>query len=110
MTLLHYAEDIAPIAAKKMVRIKLPLLIDGRRQWIEIEECNDATGIRDWPYRFFADIVRRFVQSANVPIGQLGHAMTQVLDANALVQFAIPIMIETAAQLDAAAEPARSRA
>jgi aminoglycoside 3-N-acetyltransferase len=107
VTLLHYAENIAPIAAKKTLRIKLPLLIDGRRQWVEIEECNSSTGIRDWPDRFFADIVRRFVQATDVPAGRLGHAATHVLDAGALVQFAIPLLVETAARLDV--ESARSR-
>jgi aminoglycoside 3-N-acetyltransferase len=103
VTLLHYAENLAPIAAKKTLRIKLPLLIGGSRTWIEIEECNSSTGIRDWPDLFFADIVQRFLQTSGATAARLGNALTHVLDAKALVEFAIPIMIATAARLDAAA-------
>jgi aminoglycoside 3-N-acetyltransferase len=103
VTLLHYAENLAPIARKKTVRVKLPLPVDGKRTWIEIEECNSSTGIRDWPERFFADIVQAFVQTPNVRTARLGNAVTHCLDAKALVDFAIPIMVETAARLDAPA-------
>jgi aminoglycoside 3-N-acetyltransferase len=101
VTLLHYAENIAPIAAKKTVRIKLPLLIDGRRQWTEIEECNSMTGIRDWPDRFFATIVQSFLETPHVRTGLIGDARTYLIDAQALVNFAIPIMVETAKRIDA---------
>jgi aminoglycoside 3-N-acetyltransferase len=103
VTLLHYAENLAPIARKKTVRVKLPLPIDGKRTWVEIEECNSSTGIRDWPERFFADIVQAFMQTPNVRAARLGDAVTHSLDARALVDFAIPIMVETAARLDAPA-------
>jgi aminoglycoside 3-N-acetyltransferase len=101
VTLLHYAENLAPIARKKTVRVKLPLRIDGKRTWVEIEECNSSTGIRDWPERFFAAIVQAFMQTPNVRTARLGDAVTHSLDAKALVDFAIPIMVETAARLDA---------
>jgi aminoglycoside 3-N-acetyltransferase len=103
VTLLHYAENLAPIARKKTVRVQLPLPVDGQRTWVEIEECNSSTGIRDWPERFFADIVQAFVQTPNVRTARLGDAVTHSLDARALVDFAIPIMVETAARLDAPA-------
>ena len=103
VTLLHYAENLAPIARKKTVRIKLPLPVDGKRTWIEIEECNSSIGIRDWPERFFAYIVQAFLQTPSVRTARLGDAVTHSLDAKALVEFAIPIMVETAARLDAAA-------
>jgi aminoglycoside 3-N-acetyltransferase len=103
VTLLHYAENLAPIARKKTVRVKLPLPVDGKRTWVEIEECNSSTGIRNWPERFFADIVQAFVQTPNVRTARLGDAVTHSLDARALVDFAIPIMVETAARLDAPA-------
>jgi len=102
VTLLHYAENLAPVARKKTLRIKVPLLVDGDRKWIEIEEYNSSTGIRDWPERFFADIVQAFLPRSGVITARLGGAVTHCMDAKALIDFAIPMMVETAARLDAA--------
>lgn len=102
VTLLHYAEAITPIPDKKIVHIRVPLFRSGERQWLDIEEYNSSTGIRDWPDRFFAEIVQKYLQhSSTAPHGLIGQATTYVLHAKELVEFAVPMMVETAKQLDA---------
>ena len=101
VTLLHYAEAIAPIAEKKLVRIKIPLLQSGEKQWIDVEEFNSSTGIRDWPDRFFAEIIETYLRKFSVIAGKIGQATTYVVDAKQLSEFAVSIMVETARELDA---------
>lgn len=101
VTILHYAEAIAPIKNKRLFNLKVPIEKSGETIWIDMEEYDSATGIRDWPDRFFAFIVEQYIQSRNLKAGLLGGASTYVLDAKDLVQFAVPIMVETANELDA---------
>lgn len=98
VTLLHYAEAIAPISEKKIVRIKVPLFRSNARQWVDVEEYNSSTGICDWPELFFAEIVQKYLQQHGKS-GRIGQATAYVLDARELVEFAIPIMVETAKKL-----------
>jgi aminoglycoside 3-N-acetyltransferase len=98
VTLLHYAEAIAPISEKKIVRIRVPLLRSSEKQWLDVEEYNSSTGICDWPDRFFAEIVERYLKLHGAT-SRIGQATTYVLDAKELVEFAVPVMVETAKQL-----------
>jgi aminoglycoside 3-N-acetyltransferase len=100
VTLLHYAEAIAPVPDKKIVRIKVPLLRSGKRQWLDVEEFNSSTGIRNWPDQFFAHIVQHYLEQFSASGGKIGEAKSHVLDASELVEFAVPMMVETAKQLD----------
>lgn len=101
VTILHYAEAIAPIKAKRKFNLKVPIEKSGKTIWIDMEEYDSATGIRDWPDRFFAFIVEQYIQTRNLKAGLVGRARTYVLDAQDLVQFAVPIMVQTANDLDA---------
>lgn len=103
VTLLHYAEAISAISEKNVVHIKVPLTIAGERQWTEVEEYNSSTGVRDWPHRFFADIMQKFVNTPNVNVGKLANAITYAMSARKVVDFAVPIMETTAKKLDAQA-------
>ena len=101
-TVLHYAEHIAPIEGKRVVHIKSPLLRDGRRTWVDIEEYDTSTGVVDWPNGFLADIVRRFLATKHARTGRIGDADSHLLDAASLVEFAIPLMVDSASELQAA--------
>jgi aminoglycoside 3-N-acetyltransferase len=101
VTLLHHAENVAPIANKRTLTLQTPLLVDGARRWTQFEEYDSAAGIRDWPRRFFADIMRSFLAKPHVRKGLIGDAHCYLIDARALVEFAIPIMVETARRIDA---------
>jgi aminoglycoside 3-N-acetyltransferase len=101
VTILHYAEAIAPIKDKQKFNLKVPIEKNGKTIWIDMEEYDSATGIRDWPDRFFAFIVEQYIQTRNLKAGLVGRARTYVLDVQDLVQFAVPIMVQTANDLDA---------
>ncbi|MEM7120581.1 MAG: aminoglycoside 3-N-acetyltransferase [Pseudomonadota bacterium] len=95
VTLLHYAEHLAPIPNKRILRLKLPIAGKG---WVDIEEYDTTSkGIVDWPDRFFATIVDDFLVSEGIAAGRLGRAETVVLDAQALVDHALPMMVKEAA-------------
>ncbi|MDC0673125.1 aminoglycoside 3-N-acetyltransferase [Nannocystis radixulma] len=97
-TLLHYAEAVAPIEGKRVARVRVPVLADGARVWLDVEEFDSANGIKDWPERFFADIVERFVAAGHARSGPIGAAHSHLIPAQALVDYAVPIMVTTAAK------------
>jgi aminoglycoside 3-N-acetyltransferase len=96
VTLLHYAEHLAPGPAKPVVRYKVPLLVDGERQWIECEEFDTSQVHPNWPRDAFAQIVDDFIRNARgtpaCRTGVVGRAPSALLDAAALVEHAMPIM------------------
>ncbi len=101
VSLLHFAEAVAPIPDKRRVRIETALRGERGRRWVAYEETDTANGICDWPERFFAGIVGRFVaarsERGEACLGPLGQAPATLLDAAALVDFAVPLMVEAAA-------------
>ncbi len=101
VTLLHFAEAIVDLPDKQMVHIKVPLLEDGRRNWVDVVEYDSSRGIRDWSDGFFAHIVDRFIESSGAcGAGKIGGASSFLLPARELVDFALPIMQATADKLD----------
>lgn len=94
VTLLHYAEHIAPITEKRIVKFKVPLLQNGQRQWCNVEEYDTGDGIRRWPERFFADIVKSYITKYHLRSQKIGNAESFLLDAKQLVDFAVPIFVE----------------
>lgn len=97
VTLLYYAEALAPIENKRLAHIKAPLNIDGYRSWVDIVEFDSNIGIRIWEDRFFAHIMERFIDAGKTSQGTIGVARSYLSNARELVQFAIPIMVEAAA-------------
>ena len=101
VTLLHYPEHVAEFADKIVVRYRMPMLRDGKREWIDVEEFDSSGGAHaNWPERFFALIVDDFIArlrgTALCTLGKVGDADCALLDAAALVAFAIPVMERTA--------------
>lgn len=101
VTLLHYAEAVAPIAGKRLARVRVPVLEQGERVWRDVEEFDTSAGIKDWPDRFFARIVEAFVAAGLARRGPVGGADSHLFAARRLIEFAVPIMVETAATLAA---------
>lgn len=99
VTLLHYAEAVAPIPNKRVVHIRTPALEHGQRVWHSVEEYDTSAGIVDWPDQFFARITHEFIAAGHARTGRIGGATSHLLPAQALVDFAVPIMVETAASL-----------
>jgi aminoglycoside 3-N-acetyltransferase len=103
VTLLHYAEHIAPFKDKRIARYKVPILRDGARVWVDCEEFNTSSaGVHDnWTENAFELIVEDFLAkragTAACRAGQVGLAASVLLGAAELVGHAIPIMTGWAA-------------
>lgn len=101
-TLLHYAEAIAPIPNKAIVHIKVPMPTDGVTKWIDVEEFDSSTGIRDWlDEQFFGTIVRQYLKQNSIEAKYVGNAESYLISAKDLVEFAVPTMVRAAEELDA---------
>jgi aminoglycoside 3-N-acetyltransferase len=104
VTLLHYAEHIAPFEGKRLARYKVPILQDGARVWVDCEEFNTSgAGVHEnWPANAFELIVDDFIaRRAGTPhcrVGRVGLAESVLLDAAELVAHALPIMRRWAAR------------
>jgi aminoglycoside 3-N-acetyltransferase len=98
VTLLHFAEHIAPFEGKRIARYKVPVMRDGARIWIGCEEFDTGSkGVHpNWPQDAFARIVDDFIAtsagSGTCSTGTAGRAPSVLLDAASLVSHAMPIM------------------
>jgi GNAT superfamily N-acetyltransferase len=90
LTLLHHAEHLANVPGKKVVRYKAPILRNGEKQWIDIEEF-DTNGCLPWrgAVDLFEAIASQHVQEGHGVIGLVGAAKSYLLDADVLNRFAI---------------------
>lgn len=91
VTLLHYAENLARVPDKRVVRYKLPVLKEGVTVWEEFEEFDTTHGIVGWEGEgdYFEVITRAFIEENGIPAGLVGNARSYLLDANALVRFGV---------------------
>jgi aminoglycoside 3-N-acetyltransferase len=102
VTLLHLAEHIADFDDKRIARYKVPIVRDGTRAWLDCEEfdTSERGAHASWPKRFFAEIVDDFLaknmDTGRCRRGPIGNADSILLDAAALVDHAIPLMIRQA--------------
>lgn len=96
ITLLHYAEHLAQVPNKRIARYKMPILRDGQRAWVDIEDFDTSRGIVDWEGRdYFEAIARQYVSSGKGRSGKVGAAQSYLFDAADLVRFAIQWMERT---------------
>jgi aminoglycoside 3-N-acetyltransferase len=98
-TFLHYVEHVVDIPGKRVARYQVPVMENGCRAWRAMEEF-DTSGDgahANWPDRFFAKIVDSFLlKTANNGV-LVGNAMTHLLTARELLDFALPVMEAVAA-------------
>jgi aminoglycoside 3-N-acetyltransferase len=105
VTFLHYAEHIVDIPGKRVAKFKVPVEQNGARVWRDMEEfdSSDAGAHPNWPSRFFARLVDTHLRKTNNPGGAVGDAHAVLLDARALLSFALTAMQSIAADPRAAA-------
>jgi aminoglycoside 3-N-acetyltransferase len=105
VTFLHYVEHVAEFPGKRIARFQVPVLEDGRRVWRAMEEFDTAgNGVHaHWPHDFFARIVDAYLTATGNQGGRVGDAMSYVLSARGLLDFALPLM-EAVAKDPAAAD------
>ena len=93
VTFLHYVEHVVDFAGKRILRYQVPILENGVRVWRSMEEVDTSDGAHsNWPDRFFAIIIDSFLATTGNSGGRVGDAMTYVIKARELFQFAQPIM------------------
>lgn len=94
VTLLHYSEHMAEVPSKRIVRYPAPILVDGQREWVEIEEFDTGEGIVDWESDYFAIIVEAYLAEGRGRTGQVGAARANLLEAADLHAYAVKWMEE----------------
>ena len=93
VTLLHYAECLADVPDKRVVRYHMPVLRDGMRRWIDVEEFDTCDGIRDWDGGdYFEAIVKEYLTTDHGMTGLVGAAMSYLFDAQELTAFGVAWM------------------
>jgi aminoglycoside 3-N-acetyltransferase len=94
VTFLHYAEHVADIPGKRIARFQVPVMESGCRVWRAMEEFDTSgDGVhRNWPDRFFAKIVDSLLTQTKNDGRRVGNAMTYLLSARELLDFALPLM------------------
>jgi aminoglycoside 3-N-acetyltransferase len=98
-TFLHYAEHIVDIADKRVVRFKVPVADSGTRVWRDMAEFDTSAGVHaNWPPTFFADLVDGHLRVTANGGGRVGNAMSCLISARGLLEYALPIMREVAAR------------
>ncbi|MCC7155420.1 MAG: AAC(3) family N-acetyltransferase, partial [Bryobacterales bacterium] len=97
VTFLHYAEHVVDIPGKNVKRYQVPILEEGRRVWRTMAEFDTADAAHpSWPERFFAQIVDGYLASTGNQGGRAGDAVSYLMSARGLLEFALPLMERTA--------------
>jgi aminoglycoside 3-N-acetyltransferase len=94
-TLLHYAEYLARVPNKRRVHYQLPVLRDGWRQWVWIDEFDSSNGIRPYGGDYFEDIMKQYIATEPGRCGTVGAAISYLFDAGDLVESAARWMERT---------------
>jgi aminoglycoside 3-N-acetyltransferase len=100
VTFLHHVEHAADFPDKRIARYKVPYEVDGRLVWREVAEVNTSGegAHANWPDRFFARLVDGYLDGAGNRGGRVGSATAHLIPAQALYDFAAPIMQEVASR------------
>lgn len=89
ITLLHYAENLAKVPNKRMVRYKAPILRNKKRVWVEIEEFDTCGDILPNARAYFDIIPCEFLSFGKGLSGKVGTAQSHLFDANEFINFAV---------------------
>jgi aminoglycoside 3-N-acetyltransferase len=87
VTLLHFAEYLAEVPDKRIVRHPEIILADGKRRVVEVTALDNSRGIVDWPEDYFGTITTEYLQTRPHPQGRVGNADSHLVDARDLVAF-----------------------
>jgi aminoglycoside N3'-acetyltransferase len=95
VTLIHYAEYLALVPAKRRVQ-RRPVVRGANGPAVRTVTClDDSNGIVDYPGEdYFAQILDAFLDATASPRGLVGAARSELLDAGELVRFATRWMTE----------------
>ncbi|MBU1305230.1 MAG: aminoglycoside 3-N-acetyltransferase [Alphaproteobacteria bacterium] len=90
MTLLHHAEHLADIPGKRIRRYETPIVVDGQVMWRWFEEFDTGIPVvAGLDADYFEDVVEDFLATGQGQRGLIGHAPSVLVDAPAIVAFAV---------------------
>jgi aminoglycoside 3-N-acetyltransferase len=94
VTFLHYAEHILDAPGMRIATFEVPWLENGERVWKEMKEIDTSgSGAHpNWPDRFFALIVNKYLARTQNRGGRVGHAHCFLFDARGLLELALDEM------------------
>lgn len=98
MTVLHYAEYLAPVASKR--RVRRHRVVAGREgPELRVIEClDDSDGIVEHPGEdYFAVILREYLATGRPSTGVVGQATSELIEADDIVGFAVKWMADNLA-------------
>jgi len=88
VTLIHYAEYLADLPNKRVVHYQVPLVQEGQRVWVEVEELDSSAGIVDYPGgHYFSPLMEACVATGRACSGLVGAAQSYLLEAADFVAF-----------------------
>ncbi|MGD2051921.1 MAG: AAC(3) family N-acetyltransferase [Acidimicrobiia bacterium] len=95
VTLLHYAEYLAPLPEKRRVRRHRKVGEPGGPVVRVIESLDDSTGIVAYPAEdYFTAILRAYLATGRAQRGKVGDARAELIDGDDIVRFAVRWMAE----------------
>ena len=93
VTFLHYAEHILDVPDLRIAAFEVPILENGARVWKEMKEVDTSNGAHaNWPDRFFALIVNKYLAQTRNRGARVGHAHCFLFDAKGLLELALAEM------------------
>ncbi len=88
LTLLHHAEHLVMLPEKRIERYAMPVLRDGHRVWVEIEEYDTTDGIADFGSDdYFLEIGHAYRASGKGRAAQVGNAAALLFEADDVTHF-----------------------
>lgn len=95
LTVLHYAEYLAPLTSKR--RVRRHRMVAGREgPELRVVEClDDSDGIIDYPGEdYFVVILREYLATSRASTGVVGQSTSELIGAAVVVEFAVAWMTE----------------
>jgi len=86
ITLLHYAENRAKMRHKNTVQYSCPVMVEGQKVWVEIEDFDTGDHHDDYT---FEQIALEYLAANRGRRGRIGNAESFLFDADDLADFAI---------------------
>lgn len=95
LTLFHYAEYVAAVPAKRRIRRHRLVAGAGGTELRVVDSLDDDEGIVDYPGEdYFSVILRQYLATASAPVGLVGQATSELIEAAEIVEFAAAWMAE----------------
>jgi aminoglycoside 3-N-acetyltransferase len=86
ISLLHHAENLAHLRNKRVIHYQCPILQDGEKIWVDVEDYDTGDPHDDYT---FDEIARGYLTTKHSARGKVGSADCYLFDAGDLTTFAV---------------------